>query len=265
MRRSGVMWTTLAVLTAAVLLLVGCDAGSDPVLSGPGENCTKTADCESGLKCVNLVCQQAGADECPADKDCSGLGCGPDPVCGESCGSCDSDETCQSGQCVDQGSEDIYSPPTEGTWTDPTSGLTWQVTPPSDNYEWHEAKSYCDSLSLGGHSDWHLPTIGELRTLIRGCPATEDGGSCNIEEGDCLEWLCRDGSCGGGGCDSGEGPGEGGMYWPDEIEGKCCTYWSSTPVEDDDIYAWFVGFSLGSVGFDSIVAATFGMRVRCVR
>ena len=112
-------------------------------------------------------------------------------------------------------------------------------------YEWDEAKSYCDSLSLGGRSDWHLPTIGELRTLIRGCPATEDGGACNVEEGDCLSWSCRDDSCSG--CTVEDGPGEGGMNWPVEIEGDCCWYWSSSLVEDLGNGAWYVYFDYGEV------------------
>ncbi len=235
----------------------GGDEGSGGISGGAGESCTKTADCKSALKCVNLVCQQAGAD-CPGDKDCSGMECGPDPVCGESCGSCDSDKTCEGGQCVEGN-----SPATGGTWTDPISGLTWQVTPPSGPHKWYywdEAKSYCASLSLGGHSDWRLPTIGELRTLIRGCLATEDGGTCNVEEGDCLAWSCQDDSCSG--C-SGDGPGSGGMYWPDEIEGDCCLYWSSSPVEYPfDDFVWLVLFSYGSVDMN---VGNGIHAVRCVR
>lgn len=33
--------------------------------------------------------------------DCTGLECGPDPVCGQSCGTCDDGYTCQSGECVE--------------------------------------------------------------------------------------------------------------------------------------------------------------------
>jgi hypothetical protein len=152
-----------------------------------------------------------------------------------------------------------------GTWTDQTKGLTWQVASPADYYGWEEAKSYCDSLSLGGHSDWRLPTIGELRTLIRGCPDVEYGGRCNIDEGDCLDGLCRNKFCGG--CSNSDGPGEGGMYWPVGIEGPCCAYWSSSSYlnlhpEGDHYRGWYVFFNAGTVFSASVDTE---MPVRCVR
>ena len=164
--------------------------------------------------------------------DCLGKECGEDG-CGSVCGTC-----AGSWQCGDD--QVCFSLPL--VWTDPTSGLSWQVKPPSDYKKWDEAKSYCDSLSLERHSDWRLPTIGELRTLIRGCPATEFGGSCNIEKGDCLAKSCMDNSCTG--CSIFFGPALefGGMYWPDEVEGDYCTNWSSSPVEDDG-GVWWINFS----------------------
>ncbi|GEM_PF-5093990 len=86
-------WTRLAGVRVGLLLgvvvaaaLASCGSGWDQGLSGVGESCTKAGDCEQGYKCLNRVCQLADAD-CPADEECSGRECGPDPVCGESCGS----------------------------------------------------------------------------------------------------------------------------------------------------------------------------------
>ena len=170
------------------------------------------------------------------------------------------DETCQNGKCADQDSIDTNSLPIGSTWKDPTSGLTWQVTSPTGYHYWDEAKSYCNSLSLGGHSDWRLPSIGELRTLIRGCPATESGGSCNMEEDDCLAWSCRDDSCDG--CSRYGGQGSDGMYWPNETEGGCCWYWSSSVVEGTGDDAWGVSFNRGGISVTSVGGVS---PFRCVR
>lgn len=153
--------------------------------------------------------------------------------------------------------EDTYSPPGE-TWKDPSSGLTWQVAPTGGSMSWSDAKSHCQGLSPAG--GWHLPTIGELRTLIRGCLATQAGGSCTISKDDCLAWSCWDDSCGG--CSSEGGAGADGLYWTDDIEGDCCWYWSSSPVEDDDGVAWGIGFGDGGVDGDGVGS---GGQVRCVR
>ena len=158
---------------------------------------------------------------------------------------------------VDWTNEDTYTPP-GNTWTDPTTGFEWQVTPTGGFMNWSEAKAHCAGLSLDG-GGWHLPSIGELRTLIRGCPATEDGGSCNVEEGDCLlAWSCRDSSCSG--CSDFDGPADG-CYWPDEMQGICgAWYCSSSPVMDSGHDAWFVSFSTGFVFIASV-----SLLVRCVR
>jgi len=43
---------------------------------------------------------QAALETIECVPDCSGLECGADPVCGESCGTCGGGETCQGGQCT---------------------------------------------------------------------------------------------------------------------------------------------------------------------
>ena len=50
--------------------------------------------------------------------------------------------------------------------SDNITNLEWQddATPPAMN--WQDAIDYCESLSLGGDSDWRLPNIKELDSLV---------------------------------------------------------------------------------------------------
>ncbi len=141
-------------------------------------------------------------------------------------------------------------------WADPMSGLTWQDPPYSGRKNSKDAKSYCASLSLAG-GGWRLPTISELRSLIRGCAATQVGGSCGVTDS-CLSWDdCRDSSCRG--CSSWSGPADG-CHWPGELSGTCSWYWSSSP------YRYFadgllIDFSDGELSY----ATSARNHVRCVR
>ncbi len=51
--------------------------------------------------------------------------------------------------------------------TDNTTGLIWQDDNDAKTVrgDWDGAKTYCQNLTLGGYSDWRLPTIRELQTL----------------------------------------------------------------------------------------------------
>ena len=147
-----------------------------------------------------------------------------------------------------------------GSWTDPATKLTWQDPPAEETMEWEKAKQYCQDLSLGGHTDWRLPTISELRSLIRGCPGTVTGGVCKVTDS-CLSYSCSDaGACFS--CSAGDGP-AGGCYWPDEMQGTCLWYWSSSPVEDYDNFAWYVDFYDGIVYYYGYVNDV--RHVRCLR
>ena len=44
-------------------------------------------------------------------------------------------------------------------------GLMYQNQPLTKRYTWQEAKNYCSNLTLGGYSDWRLPTRAELMKL----------------------------------------------------------------------------------------------------
>jgi formylglycine-generating enzyme required for sulfatase activity len=82
--------------------------------SGLCVECLSAADCDAGESCIDNACsfgtETDGTDGsettgntdigCPAEKDCRGLECGADPVCGLSCGTCKSGYICQFGSCV---------------------------------------------------------------------------------------------------------------------------------------------------------------------
>ena len=237
----------------------------------PGGGCTDDEQCKGELaECVDGKCEcvpdcegkNCGDDGCAGNcgKCGDGLECGNDQAClapcagkecgddgyGGLCGICETGSLCQDGMC-----QHIY-------WIDPVSGLTWQGTPTGGNMNWSDAKSHCAGLSLDG-GGWYLPTIGELRSLMRGCPGTVTGGACDVTDA-CLDSSCNDeGGCTD--CSHNDGPADG-CYWPDEMQGTCSWYWSSSPVEDYDSLAWYVGFDYGNVYYTSDF---LGKLVRCVR
>lgn len=51
------------------------------------------------------------------------------------------------------------------TWTDPLTGLEWQVESPG-GMNWYEALDYAGSLSLNGMADWRVPFSHELESLL---------------------------------------------------------------------------------------------------
>ena len=118
-------------------------------------------------------------------------------------------------------------------WTDTTSDLMWQTESTSGELDWKSAIEHCDSLVYADYDDWRLPSISELRSLVRGCPATEPGGECGVTDS-CVGVECWESyECAV--CEELEGPGEGGCYWPKEIKGRIlpetscfCFFWSST-------------------------------------
>jgi len=68
-----------------------------------------------------------------------------------------------------------YADNGDGTVTDQVTGLMWQKGIAPGTFAWvasplvkprPTAREYCVSLSLGGHIDWHLPTLIELFSIV---------------------------------------------------------------------------------------------------
>ena len=102
--------------------------------------------------------------------DCSGLACGPDPVCALSCGTCGANETCQNGSCIGS-----TIPPPE----DPAAFLS--------TFAFYMENGYHDSALALGHPNFKeryqaltdaLPKNGMAmlaEALANGVVASNDG------------------------------------------------------------------------------------------
>jgi hypothetical protein len=159
--------------------------------------------------------------------------------------------------------------------TDKTTGLMWQRHTPDQLYWSKDIPAVCKDALTGGFAHWRLPTIDELRTLIRGCPATMPGGACAVSDPDCREAGCA-ASCKG--CGDNAGPDEGGFYWEPFVWGGISwdipvMIWSSSevsPAAPDGPVAlpdygptrWAVHFATGAVYLNE---GSDALWVRCVR
>jgi hypothetical protein len=202
----------------------------------------------------------AAAEDCAPD--CTDRQCGDDGCGGVCPPGCDPGLECDStGRC---------NPPETcvGGWLDTTTGLCWQ-NPSEDDVRGtaEQGIAYCANLSRGefGPGSWYLPTIGELRSLVRGCPPTETGGRCNVSDA-CTEPRCVNAACSG--CEAWAGPGELGAYQPPELRGNGVSFtgvwlWSSTPqVRDGYTSAYVLFFSDASI---SSWRPLDPLSLRCVR
>lgn len=178
-----------------------------------------------------------GADSCDERGECSRHAGNPCPAGG--CTVCRETEKA----CV------------PGTWSD-GAGLEWSLWHDDPRMMLGEAKAACEKLALCGREDWRMPTIDELRTLIRGCPSTQTGGSCAVRAGGCLMSSCQAG-CAGCGVATNQLP-----YWPVALGASALQHCSTTEVSNYPDNSWGVDFANGAVGeFESYPTCS----LRCVR
>ncbi|OHD12835.1 MAG: hypothetical protein A2Y41_01915 [Spirochaetes bacterium GWB1_36_13] len=123
-----------------------------------------------------------------------------------------------------------------GTVKDTVTGLVWQKCSYGQNNDagctgsagtkiWKDALSYCEGLTLGGRSDWRLPALKELLTLVnplKSNPAIDTA------------------------------------LFPNTVSSY---YWSSSPYVSNPTSAWIVNFNNGAVYYGNMTG-TF--QIRCV-
>jgi hypothetical protein len=102
----------------------------------------------------------------------------------------------------------------------------WQQAVPADRYRWAQALAYCPTLTLAGHSDWRLPSVIELMSIV-------DYGQSN--------------------------PSIDPTYFPST---PAYDFWSSSPLAGSSSNAWSVFLNYGLTGD---VDVSYALLVRCVR
>ena len=208
-----------------------CSSATDctdaALCSGTSSTCPARPPKKSGTLCGNVTCsgntQSAstcdGAGDCGArtNLDCwpyactSGTGCKTSCTASTDCVAENAVFCGAAGQCRTE----------NGCWRDLTTNLLWQVNPDPNYHQLADAKTLCANLSLCGFDDWALPTIDELRSLVRGCPNGLTGGACGVTNS-CLVDTC-DANCVA--CDNMLGPSSG-CYQDPQLGGPCGGYWS---------------------------------------
>lgn len=248
-------WGFAILATACALALGACMGGDDDDDDDSG------SDDDSDWR--ELICEKVS--ECDLDGD---LGIATQEECLDFVNALDADafdcsvtaNNCSAfSECfADDNDDDDDGVVSGDTWLDEATGLTWEVKPYSLYVTWEFATTRCEELDLDG-GGWRLPTISELRTLIRGCGATMPGGECPASD-ECTTYdECWDlETCN---CDGVQGPNNG-CFGPSELPFECDGFWSSTTSETDPNFAWYAFFGSGGVYGNTIDAHSIA---RCVR
>jgi sulfatase modifying factor 1 len=247
--------------TAACSVVCGNTCAQGQTACGPGglETCTLGADGCWGygpaVACGNVqsCTGRAGSAACTCDVDpgCSAAGTACLPTSSTQIQSCSvgangctvaTESACGSGlvcerygspACVDPNwaewpmvDSPSYTDNGDGTVTDNGTGLVWQQSAPTTPFTQAAALAYCAGLNLNGYTDWRLPWVVELVSIVD--PSTYNSSINNT-------------------------------VFPNT---RSSFFWSSTPAAGASNVAWSVIFRLGSISQAGMSESGYA---RCVR
>lgn len=127
-------------------------------------------------------------------------------------------------RCV-MGDEDVYGVndyslnEEKNIVIDNATGLMWQQADDGYTYEWADALDYCESMTLGGYSDWRLPDNKELQSIV-------EYGKSDVPAIDTNFFDSTFNSSYGGG----------------DFAGDYGWYWTSTTLRDFPLNASYIAF-----------------------
>lgn len=81
--------------------------------------------------------------------------------------------------------------------TDLFTGYKWQRGMSAEQLNYEQAISYCDNLVISDLTHWRVPTISQIKTLIRDCPDSMTGGACQVSDTCNSVSKCQTDVCGG--------------------------------------------------------------------
>jgi hypothetical protein len=136
--------------------------------------CTTREECPLGAECVEGLCRTVAC--IPA---CGDRTCGPDPVCGMSCGTCTEGVCDESGRCGGGGTlcGETCTYSGDGECDDGGEGAVTSV-----------CEYGTDCIDCGPRTAC-TPSCGGRTCGSDGC-----GGTCGVCEGECIDGVCSSGS-----------------------------------------------------------------------
>ena len=193
------------------------DTGDDPDNSTDNDVVPETNPCDANpcasVKNSTGKCESEGIGyfcECTENHDWNGKECGQiAPECGK-----------------EEGVVPCY---------DPESKLYWSSK--TELFGAEEKAAYCQGIIDGYSGDWHMPTIDELRTLVKNCDKIKPGGTCPVTAENNSSEGFNDDSCS---CND--------TSFVNSKLGDGEILWSSTK-SSNETESWYIDFSNATISF----------------